>query len=125
MSASHPSRPCGDFAAAAESPYRSDQQRIQDAGPGNKPGYDGGVNAEHLSIKPENEVVNAPAQHDIAEMHVVEGQEVPPPEQQKRRRPGREDVLHRHALATVKKTGKHPIGGQWPVLGLPAIETIC
>ena len=51
------------------------------------PGNDRRIDAQHLAVELEDEVVQLPAEHDVAEIDVVERQEEPAPEQSQRRGP--------------------------------------
>ncbi|BAB48224.1 mlr0682 [Mesorhizobium japonicum MAFF 303099] len=89
-----PLDPVQNFAAAAKSPYRHQQKPVEDTGLSHHPRDDGRIDAEHLAVKLEHEIVQLPGQHHIAEIHVVERQVEPAPEQRHRGRPQCEDIAH-------------------------------
>ena len=87
---SGPSRhgPGRKLAPAAERPDRGDHStpsKMQACA--TIAGIDRRVDAEDLAVQLEDEVVHLARQHDVAEIHVVERQEEPAPEQQQRRCP--------------------------------------
>ena len=51
--------------------------------------------------------LNAAAQHHVAEIHVVERQEIPAPEEHQRRSPEREDVAHQRRSRTQARRTAH------------------
>jgi hypothetical protein len=103
----HGPEPSGNRPAASERPDRQHDQPIQHTGLGDHAGDDLGIDAQHFAVKLENQIVKLAAQHHIAEIDVVVGQEEPAPEQDQRGCPHHQQIAHpmAHQNALPQRAG--------------------